>query len=344
MASLAEVKLTTVNFLARQFTERLTPSLPLEIRFGETLESARSWNQERRNFIQAAQAYHSVYRLSADPLERTEALIGLSQELINLGKFGQARRLLMDSTRNLLSQLPATTEPAYLSYRARIHEKLAWIEDYELGYQAEIGQLLEARNWLGMIPKNGWTDRERRFYSTTTHFLGRAHFGLAVAGVNRMDNIQRATEYFATDLARYQELRQEGKPDPQGEGFQYAWLTRCSLLSKDLYTAEVYLRDARRLFEEQTEIVPRSGVMAHYYLLVGRLNVLKGEIETARSNFSEALRIRTAVEPYPKGYADAAQGLAACYLRQGRPLQAARFVWRAARAYPASLVDPILGR
>lgn len=342
MANLAEVKLGFVNFLARQFAEQITPPLPLEVRFGETLESARSWNQERRDFFQAAQAYHSVYQLSDEPPERAEALIGLSQELINLGKFGQARRWLTDQELNLLSQLPATTEPAYLSYRARIHEKLAWIEDYELNYQAEIGQLHRARYWLGRITE--WTDRERRFYSTTTHFLGRAHFGLAATGVNRRDNILRATEYFAADLAHYQELRQEGKPAPQGEGFQYAWLTRCSLLSRDLYTAEVHLRDARRLFEEQTEVVPRSGVMAHYYLLVGRLNLLKGEIEIARSNFSEALRIRTAVEPYPKGYADAAQGLAACYLRQGQPLQAVRFVWRAARAYPASLVDPILGR
>lgn len=340
MASLAEIKVGTTYFLARVVGERLVPPLLLTVREA-TLESAAAWDTQHGNFRESATNFYSVLQSSQEGEEKSAALIGLVQELINLGRFRQARRFLTHEPPRLFSDLPALRK---LYCEARVSEKFGWIADYEGGYFNAIECFMTARDLILRIPQHEWRkDDEEALFSTTTHFLGRAHLGLAAAGVGRERNVGIATSYFQQDLHRFRKAREEGHPTPANEGFQHAWLARCHMMLRDLDQANQEIEQAGQFFREYTGGQPeKSAIMAHYHLLKGRLFLLRNLPPEARAQFQEALRIRTEIQSYPKGLADAAAGMAVTYWKEKRVLLFLKYTTIALRAHPF-VIKNILG-
>lgn len=352
MASFAEVKANAAYFLARKIGERLIPPIPLHIRQA-SLESAREWDGKQGNFKESAIDYYSIFSSTQQAEEKAEALIGLSQELINLGQFRQARRFL-DQGRFIVQSHQSELwgirgrsivlpQDKWSYYCARIYEKFGWIADYELGYYDEIECFSKARSILNEIPKASWRDEEYGLFSTTTHFLGRAHYGLASQGITKEDNISKAIGFFREDLSNFSILREQGNPAPANEGFQHAWLVRCYLSLGELSVAEEHLERCGGLFREYLLTSPRGDIMAHYYVLRGSIDLEKGLIDNARSQFQEALKIRTEAGNYPKGLSDAAAGIALTYWKEKKPISAIQYFARAVKAHPFTLLRGILG-
>lgn len=209
---LAELRAQVIHNTARQVIERMIPPIPLEIREWATLESAQKLDQEVGDFKEAACHYFTVYEKSKDPYERARAAIDLSQELINLGSFRQARNFLGP----------------------------------------------------GRWAMNGLADSE----------------------------IELASQHFARQM----------ESTPQRQGF-----------------------------------------LAHENLLRGERMLVAGSPKMARQHFEEAVRIRTEVEPYPKGLADAYLGLSATYLKQFDLPAFASYLRLAAQAHSYTVLRSVFG-
>lgn len=312
--------------------EKLIPPVKLKIREGVTLESAR---QLEGDFYESACNYYTLLETSDDSKTKIEALIDLSQQLINLGRFGQARPFL-EQRFDRLSFAFSGRELNY--FQARRAEKLGWIADYEGNFDKAVSFFSKAREIIGQIAKDQRTEEEESLFSTTTHFLGRAHFGLALKGKNRKENINLAIQFFNEDLSRAISLREAGKPIPQNEGFQHAWLARCYLAFGYIGRVRKEIEEVGRLFDEYLEKNPKRGIKAHYYLLLGALYIKTDNFKKAREEFEKALEIRLTKERYPKGEAEALAGVAGTYWAEGKIGQAFVYGVKAIKTYPLLLL------
>jgi tetratricopeptide (TPR) repeat protein len=331
--ALAETRLAVVHKIARAIEDRV-PSIALELRPQTTLEEAHRLDEEKRQFKESANHYYSVFIESHNPELRCKAVVGATQQLINLGRFRQARDIIGE-LHDPLMELP---DRQRVYYKARAHEKMGWIEGYEFGYKESIHEFSKARQLLKYTSEVFRTNNEESLYSTTTHFLGRGYFGLAASGINKVDNIIKARDYFRIDLDRAERLREAGSPIPDNEGFQHAWIARCELLSGNIELAHYEVETARRLWEEHMDANPKSGIMAHYNLLRGKIDLVLGNPRFAESQFREAIKIRQKVESYPSGLANAYLGLADVRRRQGNWAAASRYFALAVKAHPYTLV------
>lgn len=336
MASLTEARADAFYFLAREIGERLIPPVRLSLDQNTTQETVEGL----KDFRDLAQGHYSLFVLSTSPQEKADALVELAQQLINLGRFRQARQLLDQKSDKVLNDLPVEKQ---LLGRARVEQKYGWIADYEGGYFDSIQRFLTSRSLLERIPRERWGRDEQVYYSATTHFLGRGHYGLASQGINTEGNVMAAMVYFNQDLRWLLSEKEHGRPAPANEAFQHAWLSRCYSIIEDLDQAGLEIEEAGRLFQEFVESNPESGALAHYHVLKGRLRLATGLTDKARDEFNEALRIREQVEHYPKGYADAATGLALSYWQERKLLPAALYAIKAVRAFPFILAKGAFG-
>jgi tetratricopeptide (TPR) repeat protein len=336
--ALTEARLAVVHKIARAIEGRVPP-IALELRPQTTLEEAHCLDEEKRQFKESANHYYSVFIESHNPELRCKAVVGATQQLINLGRFRQARDIIGELS-NPLRELP---DRQRFYYKARVHEKTGWIEDYEFGYKESIREFSTARQLLNFTPKVLWTNDEESLHSTTTHFLGRGYFGLAANGVNVLDNTSKARSYFRSDLARVERLREAGTPIPDNEGFQHAWLARCNMLDGRLEEAYYEVETARRLWGEYMNTHPEAGIMAHYHLLKGKIDLDLGYVRESDFHFREAVRIGKEGESYPSGLANAYLGLADVHRRQGNWAAASRHFALAVKTYPYTLVASTFG-
>lgn len=331
---LPELRARALYLTAREIGERVPPRTPLNVREGATLESANNWDTNRGNFQESALDYYSVFSQSNDSNIRVKALVGLSQELINLGSFWQARREFLPLMSSLI---PHLSELKQYYYGAVREEKLGWIEDYEWGYTQELKSLGRARRSLRKIPHANWGEEERKLEGTLDHFSGRAYFGLAAQGIRKLESLNSAVQYFELDLRRARGLRQEGTPNPANECFQHLRLVACYILFRDLQIARNYLNQAKVLAQEEKEKTGRQGLIAHCHLVEGRILIEEEELAGARREFNTAIEIRRNIEPYPKGLSDALIGIAYTYLKEGKLVEAGRNFKEAIKVYPVNL-------
>lgn len=332
---LAEAKAQSIHYLARTVVERVVRPVTLERREGATLETAKDLDQNKGNFRESAHHFHTILTLSESSREKALALIGLSQELINLGSFRQVRSLL----REVPSQFSVDLQGAeWTMFLAQVKEKLGWVEDYELGYFQSRRLFTEAGNLLVSLLRWGKEEEER--YSTTRHFLGRAAFGLAMFGVDRLANLYEARFNFQEAL-RYDE--QLPNFSAAKIGFGHGWLARCATALKETVEAKGEIMKMKESFEAQLLVTPQRGLMVHYHLLSGQWNLQDGSVKEAEADFQEAIRIRTEVEFYPKGLADAYMGMASVSLREHKLTEFAQYSMKALKAHPYAAFRGIVG-
>lgn len=335
---LAEFKAQAIHFVARRYIEGRIPLIPLEIRDGATLDGARALDQEHGNFRESAHHYYSILRNHGKEAA-ADALIGLSQELINLGSFKQVRQLLRDEPSRLIQSL---SDRKKIVFEAQCEEKLGWVEDYELGHKKSMGHFEKAGTILcSNIERRSFTDKERDLFSTTRHFLGRQRYFLARLGIDREYNRTWAINRFreAMDLDElYEGIDKNGKL-----GFSHAWIARCHMLNRDMTQAQNAINLAGDCFRRQMVLTPqREGYLVHQYLLEGERDVCSGSVQSAREHFMEAIRIRQEVEPYPKGLSDAYLGIARTYLWKN-PILFTKYMFLALNAHPYTLFRGLIG-
>lgn len=304
-----------------------------------SVEKANRMGEVERDWMGAALVYNAVFEDLERPMtERAEALVGLSQMLINMGYLEQAEEFLrkMSGLCNKMS----VDDRGY--FWARRWEKQGWIEDYRGNYDGQIDDLEAARVAMGIfIPRDNWGEREKDLDSTVNHFLGRANYGKATLEKDkkREKSLERATRCFREDLARYEDLRRSGCPRPDGEGYNHAWLGRCDLLEGKLGEAWVEIERAGELFAEHAAVIGNYEIMAHYHQLLGAYYMESGGTRRAREEFEAAYLIRSEKNPnYPKGEADALLGIAASYWAEGKMGAAFVFSVRAVRTFPPALI------
>ncbi len=333
MANLAEIKANSIYFLARR-AETFIPPIQL---------TSQQPPEEEGSFARNAWESFVNYTRSEEPTDKAESLTELSQQLINLGRFRQARHYL-DTLREL-NPFFNLNDRRY--YNARKQEKLAWIADYETGFTQELRLLSASQELVKAIPKAQSGQREEDLLSTITHFSGRAHLGLACQGIDPEYNLDQAKRYFWSDLSRFQELRSKGDPKPANEGFQHGWLALCDITAGELGAAHLEIEEAGKLFREYVEQPENSasGIEAHYCLLRGLLHLKRQEYEAAAQFFQMSIDIRNAKnEPYPMGEASARMGIARAALGR-RDLPAfASGLKKAVKAHPLALLSALNGR
>ncbi|MBI4058822.1 hypothetical protein HY404_01125 [Candidatus Microgenomates bacterium] len=330
MAFLKEIFRETQMVVSKGLFELVIPPIKLKevqdasLQKGYGLERLGRWGG-------AAREFYTLSVSSENPKDRLDGLVNLSQMLINLGRFSQAKKFIKSGEVELQS-LP---ERELFYYRARFFEKEGWIADYERDFKNAVDLFNSARR---IVFRNDRTNEEEKLFSTTTHFLGRAHIGLAIQGVNSNSNYIYSLGYFKEDLERYQSLRKEGNPDPQGEGLQHAWMAVCFMTVNHLSSAEESIDRAGELFQESIKNSNPPDVMAHYHCLKGGLYLKRSLVKEARSEFNKAWLIRKAGVKYPKGEADAAIGIAVSFWMERNIKEASKWFTRAVKLYPLTLL------
>ena len=310
--------------VASGLIEKLVPPIKLERRGGATLELARRMDSEKGNYLEAAQVYASVMETSLDNKEKLEALFGLSQQLINLGRFGQAKRLLQgDVYSSFYGGEMEDRDRRY--YLARRQEKLGWIADYEGDYVGASNYFDLARRLL--VGEEGLVWRlnkeEKSVLATAIHFLGRANF--------KLERYPAAIENFE------EHLKIKGLNEDE-YGFSHGWLARCYMAMGKMGEAEGEIGMTKASFVGHLETHPEKGSLAHYYLLGGEFEARKGEFRYAEGKFSEALRIFYEKERYPKGEAAAPFGIAGCNWAERNYGGAFVYAVRGVITYPLSII------
>src|SRR3989344_2242766 len=177
---LAEARVNTAHFIATTLLEQIlerAKNVRLTIRPGASLIRANDWDRQLSNYRESANDYYSVYTFSEDPERKADALIGLSQELINLQSLRKAREFL-NKAPELFQNLP---EVKKILFQAQVEGKKGWIEDYELGYWNELKHFGNAVDILNQIPRDKWGNDGEELYSTAKHFSGRARFWMAAS-------------------------------------------------------------------------------------------------------------------------------------------------------------------
>ncbi len=335
---LAEFKAKAIHFVVRQIIEKRISPISLEIRETATLDSARDYDQRQGDFRESANHYYSVFLHDQGIEEKADALVGLCQELINLGSFRQVRQLLRDEPLRLL---PFLSSRRRIMFEAQCEEKLGWIDDYELGPDNSIQHFNRVVKLLYGIGEGIYTDEKRNLLSTAGHFLGRERFSLARLGVDRKPNTDQAISYFSEGLKSdrlYEGIDRDGKL-----GFGHAWIARCYMLNGDMTQAQNTIELAGDYFRKQMVVTPqREGYLAHLHLLEGERDLCSGLVQSARKHFLEAVQIRREVELYPKGLVDAYLGLARTYWWRN-PILFTRYMSLALQSHPYTLLRGIIG-
>ena len=317
MPALAEISANLNSRLQEEFSEtsqaRLVEPLTPTIVEGASIEKATKFDQED-NWQESASHYFTLLTEGETATEKSEGLIGLSQIFINHGEYDRAGEILSTESVDLLKEMKGRERNLF---EARISEKRGWIFDYYGDFEQAKREFLLARSVIEQLQVDERSEIEESVFSTTTHFLGRAHFGLASQGNEREENLREAENYFRQDLQRAVSFRTRGNPIPANEGFQYLWIARVNILRGDYYKAEMNAEQARRLFEEYTETNTKSGIFGHYFKLKGMLAFEREAIPEAKGHFDNSLDIWTGVQLYPKGQSDALYGLALCDYAEG---------------------------
>ncbi len=338
---LAETKASLISFAAHSIIEGIIPPLNLEPKEGANLVSAKLLDSDKGDFRGSACEYFTVFTTSSDPEEKARALIGLVQQLVNLGSFKQARELLLD---NDPGSFEFDSSEKVLFFQARVQEKLGWIADYELDFRGSERFFRRAADFVLESKLRGdWTDEEQEFYSTSRHFIGRAKYSQAAFGIDRRRNVYEAVGFFqeAMDL-------DENLANKQVEGklaFGCSWIARCYMLAGDFRAAGQYIERAENHYNAQMRQTPdRIDYMAHYLTLLGERNLKVGDVASAQLNFVEALNIRKKQRsPYPKGVADAQLGLSTAFWQEGEFPKALHHFKLAIKAHPYSVFRGIIG-
>ncbi len=339
---LAEAKLEAIHFGVRLAAEQVLGHLkPVKLDYREDANLENAWEASRNqgNHTESASRYYSVYTTSTDTLIRSQALIGLTRGLIDLGSFGQARQFLSQASA-LCNDFSVETRRRL--FIAHIEGQKGWIADYELGYHAEIKHFGNALNGLNVVQRLEWGIPEEELNSTAYHCIGRARVGLADAGVDREENIRLAMEDITMARRLDEKLPMPTINEKVGHGF--AWEARCCLRLGEFARADELTEKAELNFRKHHSLFPDSPIMAHYYLLLGERDFKHGFTLEARRDFEEAARIRTGKSAiYPKGVSDAYKGIAATYWKEGDIKNAARFLIKAAKINPQSVARGMLG-
>lgn len=337
---LAEIKARAISIAAREVIERFVPPVQLKPKEDASLETARVLDLEQGDFKGSADRHYSVLMVSQDPEERAQALIGLSQELINLGSFKQAKHwLLSHDIREF-----GLSHRRSLFFRARIYEKLGWIADYEMDFSEE-EKLMDAAGdiLLQSKPEEEWEDEEKEVFSTTRHFLGRAKYSLAALGIDRVKNVDSAIDHFQRAMDFDEKLT--GSHVDGKLGFGCSWIARCYMLVGDFTQADECISRAEHFFQSQVRRTPeRTDFMAHFYTIRGERYLRGYNPIYAQFDFVQALDIRRKQgNHYPKGLADAYLGLAIAFRQKGELIKAVTTFREAVRAHPYSVFRTVLG-
>ena len=312
-----------------------------------SLEGANRLNREG-GWREAAEGFNAVMEKEAgaegDAAVWAEVFMGRCQMLINLGCLGQARGDLEKGLGQIVERLESDDSSYFL---ARREEKLAWIADYTGDFDQAIWRLNTAGSYVRQIPQSKRGEREAGLLSTTVHFLGRAHYGLARQGVNVLKNIGQARGYFEEDLRRFEGLRETGRPAWANEGFGHLWLARCDLelVKRDPEGGRKQLlmekmQKARRCWKSYLEGRPEDTIMGHYHLLEGEVKLVQGEPETARENFEKAGEMWKQSGEYSRGMARALLGIAETWAVEGKWGAALKYVVEAVRLDKTILLKP----
>ncbi|MCH7641326.1 hypothetical protein IID22_03960, partial [Patescibacteria group bacterium] len=269
MPPLAEILASLSSRLKEAYPEiiELHPIEPFELKILEeaSLEKASKLDQEG-NWQESASHYFTILTEGETSTDKLGGLIGLSQIFINHGEYDRAGEILSTESVDLLKEMKGRERNLF---EVRISEKRGWIFDYYGDFQQAKREFLLARSLIEQLQVDERSEIEESVFSTTTHFLGRAHFGLASQGNEREENLRAAENYFRQDLQRAVSFRTRDNPIPANEGFQYLWLARVDILRGDFYEADIKSMQAFKLFGEHTETNPMSGIFGHYFKLKG---------------------------------------------------------------------------
>ena len=211
-----------------------------------TIEEAIRMDTKERLFINSAKLYYGVFVEGGE--RSNDGLVGLIQQLVNLGRYDEAR--------NYLSLIPKSVEGLDERkknyYYARYQEKMGWIAGYENDPDQSLYLFESAkRKVLPYIADNPTVD-ELDLYATTIHFLGKAYMAEG--------EYDKAIEYFQKHL----ELASKN----EDKAFTHAAIAKCLVGKGEYDEAQTQIDSASVFFENHIVENPKAiDVRAHILLL-----------------------------------------------------------------------------
>ncbi|CAN5347724.1 hypothetical protein BH10PAT1_BH10PAT1_6070 [soil metagenome] len=317
------------RFLIEEIRPRINP-LELKLVTGATLEFAKELDAKSGRFVESADYYYSVYETSKNQTEKLDAVLGLSQQLINLGRFKEARSFLYDSQSQVWNIQDINTAEYY---NASIYQKFGWIADLEGNYNSSKQLFDMSRTSITHIDESLWTQREKEVYSTAIHFLGRANFGLAKKSMG-----QEKKQYLNNAISNFEEhLQTEGLADDE-KGYGHAWLTRCYMSKNALGKAASEIYEVEKYFNLYLQThSKRIDVISKLDLLRGEFEFRKGNFTLSRKNFEGIL-----MDNQAKTKSMALYGIASTYWAQRNYGAAFIYGLKGFTTYPLSIIKPSL--
>ena len=292
---------------APAFLDSIRPRLKIELVDSEfaDIDRGRKYAEELRDWNAAFSHFYTVMIDDERPyVERTDAAIWASQMLINMSRLRDAKQML-EMASNAFD--PKISGNDSLSFRARVNEKHAWISDYRVKPKEELRYFETAESYALGIPEEARDEDIKKLLSTIEHFRGRAHFVLAWSGEDKEINLREALKSFERDLGNYMRVREAGKPDPQGEGFNHIWIARCYIYGGNFDLTDEEIGKGLTSFKEEIERNPlKRDLLAHYHLVRAEYFIMLGNPKLAIIESERALAIRLEKKPnFPKGQIEA---------------------------------------
>lgn len=330
--SLREVSQSVIKEAQATFVSAYIPSEIITPSFEEAqkLDESSRWEEASDHLYTLAR--HS----EVGSMARGDALIGLTQEMINLGNYRLAERCLS----TLSDEVREGDSPLKLYLKARVSDKRGWIAEAFGKRDEGRAHFQEALRLVRAIPGDTLQEKQeeiRGVHETVAHFEGRRLETLAMSEkdpTKKQQLLWIAMNNFADCLVMNRNDRAEGKPKPANEAFQLEHMAILCGIAGNFVRADEFLESAKKLFEEFLITRPDANIMGHYYTTKGLIETMK-----AHKHFEQALSVYLQKPPYVVGVARARGAMAAVSLAQGNVTHFVRESFEAFKLAPQVLAQ-----
>lgn len=243
--------------------------------FRATIERAQVIDSDLGNFRHAAEMYRFVWETADNVQIKLDAGIGLTQQLINMSSYGEARRVI-ESIEARTMQLTDVREVSY--YTALCLSKVGWIYEMKGEHLLASYHFETVQNYLGGRKSfSKFDDKERALWATSVHFLGRADLGLGY----KEDAIRHFEEHMSLPGL-----------NPDEYGYDHVWFAKKDIESGELDEAKKHVELARQNFDEHLKAHPgRIDLLAQILSVEAYLAEGEGDFIKAKLKCQEAVAV-----------------------------------------------------
>ncbi len=308
MSTLTEIRKTIVQEIHTTVVPAYVPKEVPEASFEEVkkLEDNAKWNDA------ADKLYTITRRLEVGSEDRGNALIGLGQQMINLGSYHFAEKCLQ----TVEDEFKDNQEPFGILLMSQVNAKRGWLADIygrQDDQHAYLSRSLELVRSIDLKQNPDLEEDVDTLLEGVTHFFGREYEARAMKSRNRREraeHIRTAIDYFMESSSMNLKMEARGKFKKANIGFGKEHMAICLTALGQMNYARQFIESAGSDFQEFADLNTESNIMGHYHTVKGIIDAA-----IAQNEFEQAIEIYRE-KPYALGAARAHAGAAGASLAQ----------------------------